>query len=276
MLDGEETRFESNILSQLTSIEKADQTALTFSYDPFGRLLVEKHLDVKGKNKKTLSTTRYLYLGYQEIGTLSSTGTIESLKIPGIHGDELSLKSIAFEIKGETYVPIHDIAGNVVRLIDPQNRQVIESYEYTAFGQVSIFNAEGEQEETSLVGNPWQFAEKRIDDKSGSYSYLDFAFMIQISADGLVKILPEALMDQISYAYLHNNPLNHLDRFGLQLNLILRINLTNTCMVKSNPTVIAKSIALANVVEISEKLQAHIFLKLLMMMILRNIITIMQ
>jgi YD repeat-containing protein len=45
VLDGEETRFKSNILSQLTTIEKADQTALIFSYDPFGRLLVEKHLD---------------------------------------------------------------------------------------------------------------------------------------------------------------------------------------------------------------------------------------
>ena len=214
VLDGEETRFESNILSQLTSIEKADQTALTFSYDPFGRLLVEKHLDVKGKNKKTLTTIRYLYLGYQEIGTLSQTGTIESLKIPGLHGDELSPTSIAFEIKGETYVPLHDIAGNVVRLIDPQNRQVIESYEYTAFGQVSIFNAEGEQEDTSIVGNPWQFAEKRIDDKSGlilfGLRFYDPAIGRWISQD------PAGGLDgPNSYAYLHNNPLNHLDRFGL-------------------------------------------------------------
>lgn len=214
VLDGEETRFESNILSQLTTIEKADQTALTFSYDPFGRLLVEKHLDVKGKNKKTLTTTRYLYLGYQEIGTLSPTGTIESLRIPGIHGDELSPKSVAFEIKGETYVPLHDIAGNVVRLIDSQNRQVIESYEYTAFGQVSIFNSEGEQEDASLVGNPWQFAEKRIDDKSGlilfGLRFYDPNIGRWISQD------PAGGLDgPNSYAYLHNNSLNHLDRFGL-------------------------------------------------------------
>lgn len=214
VLDGEETRFESNILSQLTAIEKADQTALTFSYDPFGRLLVQKHLDVKGKNKKTLSTIRYLYLGYQEIGTLSLTGPIDSLKIPGLNGDELSLKSIAFEIKGETYAPLHDISGNVVRLIDPQNRQVVESYEYTAFGQVSIFNAEAEQEEASLIGNPWQFAEKRIDSKSGlilfGLRFYDPNIGRWISQD------PTGSLDgPNSYAYLHNNPLNHLDRFGL-------------------------------------------------------------
>ena len=214
ILDGEETRFESNILSQLTSIEKADQTALTFSYDPFGRLLVEKHFDIKGKNKKTLSTTRYLYLDYQEIGTLTSTGAIESLKVPGLHGDELSLSSVAFEIKGEAYVPLHDISGNVVRLIDPQNREVVESYEYTAFGQVSIFNAEGEQEDASPVGNPWQFAEKRIDDKSGlilfGLRFYDPNIGRWISQDPL-----GSLDGPNSYAYLHNNPLNHLDRFGL-------------------------------------------------------------
>lgn len=214
VLDGEETWFESNILSQLTSIEKADQTALTFSYDPFGRLLVEKHLDVKGENKKAIGTTRYFYLGYQEIGTLTPTGAIESLKIPGLHGDELSVTSIAFEIKGETYIPLHDIAGNVAHLINPQNRQVLESYEYTAFGQVSIFNAEGQQEDTSLVGNSWQFAEKRSDGKSGlilfGLRFYDPTTGRWISQD------PIGLLDgPNSYAYLHNNPLNNLDRFGL-------------------------------------------------------------
>jgi RHS repeat-associated protein len=214
VLDGEETRFESNILSQLTSIEKADQTALTFSYDPFGRLLVEKYLDVKGKNKKTLATTRYLYLGYQEIGTLSSTGAIENLKIPGLQGDELSSTSIAFEIKGETCIPLHDIAGNVVRLINPQNRQVLESYEYTAFGQVLIFNAEGEQEDTSFVGNPWQFAEKRMDDKSGL-----ILFGLRFYDPNIGRWINQDPIGSLDgpnpYAYLHNNPLNHLDRFGL-------------------------------------------------------------
>lgn len=214
ILDGEETRYESNILSQLTEIEKPDQTSLTFSYDPFGRLLVEKHLDTKNKNKKTLSVTRYLYLGRQEIGTLSSTGAILNLKIPGLNGDEISPISVAFEIKGETYVPIHDIAGNIIHLIDPSDRQVIESYEYTSFGQISIFNSEGEQEGTSIIDNPWQFAEKRIDNKSGlilfGLRFYDPKIGRWISQD------PAGLFDGPNlYAYLHNNPLNHFDRFGL-------------------------------------------------------------
>lgn len=214
MLDGEETQFESNILSQLISIEKADKTTLTFSYDPFGRLLVEKHLDTKSKDKKTLSTSRYFYLGYQEIGTLSENGNIETLKIPGLHGDELAVTSIAFEIKGETYLPLHDIAGNVVSLIEPQSRELIESYQYSAFGEETIYNAYGEVEESSLVRNPWRFAEKRVDQKSGlilfGLRFYDPSTGRWISQD------PGGFIDGPNlYAYLHNNPLNHLDRFGL-------------------------------------------------------------
>ena len=192
VLDGEETRFESNILSQLTTIEKADQTALTFSYDPFGRLLVEKHLDVKGKNKKTLTTTRYLYLGYQEIGTLSSTRTIESLKIPGIHGDELSPKSVAFETKGETYVPLHDIAGNVVR--HPSILKIdksLRAMNTPLLGKYRFLMQKVNKKTLhwlAILGN----LPKRESMTNQASFYLDFAFMIQISADGLVKILPEA------------------------------------------------------------------------------------
>ncbi len=214
VLDGEETSFENNVLSQLTAIKKADQTAITFSYDPYGRVLVEKHLNTKGKNKKTLSTTRYLYLGYQEIGTISQKGVIETLKIPGLQGDELAPTCIAIEIKGEVYVPLHDVAGNVIKLIDPQSREIVESYEYTAFGEESIFNEAGGKEEVSIMGNPWRFAEKRVDENSGlilfGLRFYDPTIGRWISPD------PAGIIDGPNlYSYLHNNQVNSFDRFGL-------------------------------------------------------------
>ncbi|MBS0622015.1 MAG: DUF687 family protein [Verrucomicrobia bacterium] len=210
VLDGEETRFKSNALAQLVSMETPDKTTLTFSYDAFGRLLVEKHID---KNEKTLSTTRYFYLGHQEIGALTEAGTIETLKIPGSHGVELAATSIAFEIKGATYVPLHDIAGNVVSLIDPQSRQLVESYEYTAFGEEIICNSCGEIEDFSVVGNPWRFAEKRVNQEAGLILFgLRF---YDPTAGRWVNQDPAGFIDGPNlYAYLHNNPLNHLDRLG--------------------------------------------------------------
>lgn len=214
VFNGEETRFESNILSQLISIKTVDKSTLEFSYDPFGRLLVEKQLDVQGKKKEVLSTSRYFYLGYQEIGTLTETGNIETLKIPGLHGDQLSVTSIAFEIKGETYVPLHDIAGNVVSLIDPQTCQPIESYQYTSFGEETVYMTHAEPEEFSSGGNPWRFAEKRFDQKSG-FILFGLRFYDPITGRWISRD-PAGFIDGPNlYSYLHNNPLNHLDRFGL-------------------------------------------------------------
>lgn len=217
ILDGEETHFENNNLSQLMFIDKPDDTQLQFSYDPFGRLLVAKHINLSAgttKSTKPLSTSRYIYVGHQEIGSLNAAGQIETLKIPGLCGDQLSNTSIAFELKGEVLAPIHDIAGNVACLVDPQTQQVVESYQYTAFGNETLYNAYGEVETCSLVGNPWRFAEKRIDEQSGlilfGLRFYDPATGRWISQD------PAGLIDGPNlYAYLHNSPFNHLDRFGL-------------------------------------------------------------
>ena len=211
-LDLEETHYESNALSQLISIKRNNQTALSFSYDPFGRLLVKKHQDLSGTRKKTLSTTRYIYLGHQEIGTLSTTGEIETLKIPSLDGDQLSTKSVAFELKDQTYLPLHDLSGNVTKLIDPNTSEIVETYQYTAFGQERIFNAHGKEQKTSK--NPWRFSEKRVEENTKlilfGLRFYDPSIKRWITPD------PAAYSDGPNlYSYLHNDPINHFDRFGL-------------------------------------------------------------
>ena len=214
VLNGEETRFENNLLSQLIFIEKVDKTVLNFSYDALGRILVEKHTDSKGRKKKTFNTTRYFYIGNQQIGTLTETGLITTLKVPGLQGDQLSNTSIAFEIKGKAYAPMHDVAGNVVSLINPQTRDVVESYNYTAFGEETIYNSNGEIQEYSVIGNPWRFAEKHFDQNSGLILFgLRF---YDPMAGRWTSQDPARFIDGTNlYAYVHNNPINNLDRFGL-------------------------------------------------------------
>ena len=214
-LDGEETQCESNILSQLTAIEKPDHTYLTFSYDPFGRRVIKKIYDSKEKNKKTLSTTRSFYLGLHELGIFNEKGAIKKLRVPGISGNQISLKSIAIEIEDQTYAVLHDISGNVIALLDPASREIVESYTYSTFGTEKIYNAYQKQISSSALGNPWRYAEKPIDEETGlinfGFRYYDPSISRWISKD------PAGFVDGPNlYAYCHNNPLLCCDPFGLE------------------------------------------------------------
>ena len=109
---------------------------------------------------------------------------------------------------------MHDHTGNVIRLIEPQSRQLIESYQYTAFGEETIFNADGQIEHYSVVCNPWRFSEKRIDEKS-SLILFGLRFYDPMIGRWICQD-PAGFVDGPNlYAYLHNNPLGYLDRFGL-------------------------------------------------------------
>ena len=211
ILDGEETNLESNALSQLISIEKSNKTTLYLSYDPFGRRLTKRLSDTKGKYKKTLTQSREFYFGYHQLGSLDAEGNIQNLRIPGLSGNSISLKSVAIELTGQLYAPIHDISGNLITLIDPTAKSIVESYRYSAFGEERIYNASGELQSHSL--NPWRYAEKRIDEETGficfGLRYFDPSIGRWISQD------PSNLDGPNFYAYLHNNPINAFDRFGL-------------------------------------------------------------
>lgn len=198
ILEGtKETNLTSDRLSQLIAIKKPNQTH-TFSYDAFGRLIT--HQDTKNK-----TTSRFLYIGYHEIGSLNEKREIETLRIPGLCGEELSLQSIAIEINKKPYVPIHDFAGNVTALIDPTNRKVVESYTYSAFGEETISKGENPI-------NPWRFAEKR---KINQFVLFCFRFY-DPSTGRWISSDPIGFADgPNSHAYLHHNPISYRDRFGL-------------------------------------------------------------
>ncbi len=214
-LDGEETKFESNILSQLIAIEKPGQSYLTFTYDPFGRRSVKKTYASKQKNKKALATTRSFYIGFHELGILNEKGAIKKLRVPGIAGSQIALKSITIEIEDQTYVVLHDISGNVIALLDPASREIVESYTYSAFGTEKIYNAYQKQISSSAIGNPWRYSEKPIDEETGliyfGFRYYDSSISRWISKD------PAGFTDGPNlYAYCHNNPLRCCDPFGLE------------------------------------------------------------
>ncbi len=181
-----------------------DNTRYSYSYDAFNRRI-----------SKTVNneTEHYLYTHDNEIGCYKN-GTLTELRILGEGlGAEIGA-SIALELQGQTYIPLHDRQGNLTTLLDPQGT-LIQSYTYDAFGQ--------EQSPHNTPTSPWRFSSKRHDPESSliyfGRRYYDPTLAKWLTQDPLgLKAGPNL------YAYCLNCPLSKFDLYGLLAVEIEHIN----------------------------------------------------
>lgn len=188
---------------RLTTIRSTQTTH--YQYDAFHRRIA------KVENGRTI---RYLYVGQDEIGSVDESGVIQELRVLGQgHGAEIGA-SIAIELRNEVFVPSHDFRGNIVCLTNFSGKAV-ETYRFSAFGETTIFNAEGNIIPTSTVGNPWRFSSKRHDEESG---FVNFGRRYYDPDNGRwITPDPAGRVDGANlYAYLHHKPTTNFDFYGLQ------------------------------------------------------------
>lgn len=175
----------------------------SYTYDSFNRRLAKKH---PGQD---VPDELFFYQGQEEIGSCIQ-GEIQSLRLLG---NNKRNPMIALEIHGTPYIPIHDISGNVVLLLNLQGEE-IERYRYTVFGESQILSPQGDRLDHSRVENPWQYASKRLDCETGLVAfglrYYDPHCGRWITPDPAGDVDGSNL-----YAYVHNSPLLNWDQFGL-------------------------------------------------------------
>ena len=185
-------------LDRLIAIEEGGKRT-EYTYDPFHRRL-SKTICVSGRKEQT----RYIWDGDNEIGSVDESDYIQELRILGEGlGAEIGA-AVLYELKGASYLPIHDHRGCVVALIDLETKKPIECYRYTGFGE----------ELTENTLSPWRFASKRVDEETGlvffGRRYYHPMLGRWITQD------PEGFEDGPNlYAYLHNSPLTDFDPYGL-------------------------------------------------------------
>lgn len=197
-IKGQETLdFQYDAQDRLISVVKGN-TKVCYTYDHFHRRL-KKELFVGGISQQV---QLFLYVDQDEIGSVEN-GKITELRILGEgHGAEIG-SAIAIELVDRTLVPLHNMRGDLCRLIDADTKEIVQSCHYSAFG---------EQSTESLI--PWGFSSKRLDPETGfiyfGRRYYSPSLGRWITPDPLgLKEGPNL------YAYVHNSPLTHFDLYGL-------------------------------------------------------------
>ena len=156
---------------------------------------------------------RMLYIGQNEIGAVDANGTLTELRVLGEgRGAEIGA-AVAIELQGHIYAVHHDISGNVVALVNHLG-YVSEAYRYSAFGEEQIADFRGERLPKSRLDNPWRFSSKRTDEFSG----LVYFGRRYYQPENGRWLTPDPLSYDAGpnlYAYVSNNPLTHMDLYGL-------------------------------------------------------------
>ena len=201
----ERTIYSYDALDRLISVD-SPKGAFTYVYDPFHRRIS------KTSQGETL---HYLYQGQNEIGSIHDLEGMKELRILGIGIDAEIGAAVALELNGRVFAPIHDLQGNVACLIDAHTGQAAETYRYSAFGEEEIFDDQGNKITKSSINNPWRFASKRCDEETGWIYFGRRYYDAEIGR--WTTPAPLSFTDGPNlYAYLHHNPLNAYDAYGLE------------------------------------------------------------
>jgi len=142
----------------------------------------------------------FLYDGEKEIGAMSGGRMVQLRTLNPYYSSETGA-AIAIELNGRVFAPLHDLYGNVIRLIALDHS--VSEHRYSAFGEESPANHP----------NPWRYASKRSDETGFIYygrRYYSPELGRWLSSD------PAGYTDGVNlYSFVRNNPLNLTDRFGL-------------------------------------------------------------
>ncbi len=192
-----DTLFEYDEEGHLTAVF-ANGHFITYTYDCSGN-----------RTSRTVngSTESYIYFDSNEIAVLDEEERVKELRIPGLSPHRNILRPIAIETKDAIYAPIHNVQGNIVKLINIATKAVINLEKTDPFGKGLSKNAP----------TAWVFAGKHYDKEAGLVYFGDRYYCPEIHQWTTPD--PDHQTDD-PYQYCLNNPISYIDpdgRFAIPL-----------------------------------------------------------
>lgn len=189
--------YHYDALDRLIAVYKAKSLCAEYLYDPLHRRIYSWEM---GKE------CFYLYDGAQDIGCINATGTLEELRLLGYQSYAEAGATVAMELHGQLLLPIHDTQGSIVGLVDPKTGSWHTKYHYSAFGQCFV-----EKEE---IASPWRYLGKRHDTLT-ELTLFGRRYLAPHLGQWITKDPARDLDGPDRYAFVHNDPLNRCDPYGM-------------------------------------------------------------
>lgn len=188
--------------NRLVEVREGGNQVGRYTYDGLNRRVT------KYVNQSSLLTT-YVYDGSQIIEELESATLARSY----VYGDYLDDPLMVEDAQGTPYFYLKDRQYSVIAIVNAAG-QVVERYEYGAFGLMKIYNADGQEITESQVGNIYRYTGRQWDKESGLWYYRNRMYSPTLGR--FLQRDPAGYVDGANlYAYVKNNPQVYLDPEGL-------------------------------------------------------------
>jgi RHS repeat-associated protein len=236
VLNGITTTYASNVLNQYTMLSGGMNATLTYDnngnllsdglhtygYDYENRLIAvdggttaKYFYDALGRRIAKVAgtdSTFFYYAGIHNIEERGNGSVIEATYIFGGGIDEV----VSMERGGNRYYYYANSLGSTSHVANSAGN-LVERYEYDAYGNVSFFNGAGASISTSAIGNPYLYTGQRFDKESGLYYYKSRHYSARLGR--FLQRDPLGYFDGMGlYQYAISNPANWIDPLGLSSN----------------------------------------------------------
>jgi RHS repeat-associated protein len=195
---------------------------LTFAYDSKNRLTSAQN----GTNTMTVTydyrnrqvsrtingtTVYFIYDGWSLLEERDATGDLMQKYVHGAQIDEILWKQ---NTTGEVYYH-HDGLGSTIALTD-ETGAVVESYQYDAFGSVSIYDASNSALSASPRENRFLFTGREWIGEIGLYDYRNRVYSPELGRFLQTDAIRFEAGDVNLYRYVGNGAVDYWDPFGLE------------------------------------------------------------
>jgi RHS repeat-associated protein len=157
------------------------------------------------------TTVYFIYDGWSLLEERDSTGNLLQTYVHGPEIDEILWKQ---NTTGEVYYH-HDGLGSTIALTD-ETGAVVESYQYDAFGSVSIYDASNSALSASPRENRFLFTGREWIGEIGLYDYRNRVYSPELGRFLQTDPIRFEAGDVNLYRYVANNPINWIDPLGLE------------------------------------------------------------